>query len=299
MLASKIVATKNKAAGARDAAAAGIEKLPSGIRGLLNRTPVSKLFPQKHSITNFVQEISNAGGPARQSKYIVTVNPPWMGQAGPGEANNFVNETIRSIAMHHGVTEITPDLLSFMCLQGVIPGKSLATNDITTLSFTNRMPYNTIFEKINLQFLCRNDGFIERRFFDAWMNCISNPGTGNFNYISEYSSSIYVSQLDENHNKIYTIKLIKAFPVMVAEQTIDAGSDAPHNLGITFTYERWVNDDLDQFGKKAPADEFEKALGNAHRTAVFLNNTYKNIKRVGSEGLSKRASSIIRPNSPF
>jgi len=72
-----------------------------------------------------------------------------------------------------------PKELSFLCNQAVVPGRHFATNEINTNGPIRKMPYQSIYDDLQISIYCRTE-MKERHFFEAWQKTIhsneSHPG---------------------------------------------------------------------------------------------------------------------------
>ena len=69
-----------------------------------------------------------------------------------------------------GLDGITREL-SFLCNQAVVPGRHFATNEININGPIRKMPYQRIYDDIQVSIYCRTE-MKERSFFEAWQKMI-------------------------------------------------------------------------------------------------------------------------------
>jgi len=131
-------------------------------------------------------------------------------------------------------------LLSLLCNQAQLPGRAFATNEYTTHGPIRKIPYQTIYDDMVLSFYCKEDMGI-KEVFQEWMNFIQNNNTNNeFSYFDDYVSDIIIEQFDYNGRTTHSIKLIDAYPIMMAPLQLDwASENSFHNLQITMAYRYW------------------------------------------------------------
>lgn len=159
---------------------------------------------------------------ARPSRFDVTLTPPF------------------ALAF---ATNVNARTLSYRCETTQLPGRTFATADRKTYGPIEKVPYITTYEDIELTFLV-DDLMNEKYFFDAWLELVNPTATNDFNYKSEYATSILINQYDMQNNKIYAAELIDAFPVSINQMDLDWSSADVHKLTVTFAYTRWTNNSL-------------------------------------------------------
>lgn len=159
--------------------------------------------------------------------------------------------------------------LSFLCEAAEFPGRGFMSADIRYYGPNFKVPYQTTYEDLTLTFMCR-DEFLERQYFDSWMELI-NPQSGyDFSYRDDYVSEIEIFQLSELKNKAeYAFKFEQAYPVLVAPQPVTWADDNFHRLSITFTYLRWFRYDEDKVRRNVT---FQLIDGNSSQT--YIGGTY-------------------------
>lgn len=132
------------------------------------------------------------------------------------------------------------ELLSLLCNQAQIPGRAFATNEYTTHGPIIKLPYQSIYDDIVLSFYCKEDMGINTLFHE-WQSYIQdNTSTNEFSYFDDYVTDMVIEQFDQHGNTTYSIKLIDAYPVMVAPLQLDwATQNGFHNLQVTFAFRFW------------------------------------------------------------
>ena len=143
------------------------------------------------------------------------------------------------------------ELLSMLCNKTQFPGRMFATNEYTTHGPIIKMPYQSIYDDIVLSFYCKEDMGVSKLFQD-WQTFIQdNSSTNEFSYFEDYVSDVIVEQYDNQGNTIHSIKLIDAYPIMVAPMQLDwATQNGFHELSITMAYRYWREEpiNLNPFG---------------------------------------------------
>lgn len=192
-------------------------------------------FPNGPRHTNLVgarSTLSDHGGPAKSNRFLVRVNrsAPDLGT---------INQD-----------------LSLLCEAAEFPGRGFMAVDNRYYGPNFKVPYQTSYEDLILTFIVRDD-FLERQYFDNWMNDINPIDTYNFNYRNNYVSTIELFQLsdinggtrsdtgDQIVKTQYAFTFDRAYPILVNPQPITWADDNFHRLTVTFTYSRWYRAGLD------------------------------------------------------
>ena len=136
-------------------------------------------------------------------------------------------------------------LLSLLCNQAQFPSRHLSTNEYTTHGPTRKVPYQSIYDDIVLGFYCKEDMGV-LKLFQEWQNFIvDNNSTNEFSYFDDYVSDIIIEQFDNQGKVTHSVKLINAYPVMVAPLQLDwAQQNAFHNFQVTMAYHYWREEPL-------------------------------------------------------
>jgi hypothetical protein len=141
--------------------------------------------------------------------------------------------------------------LTYLCEVGELPGRGIATADVRYYGPHQKLPYQTTYEDISLNFICRTAS-LERQFFDDWMGIINPVNTWDFNYRDDYSAMIDVFQYSEysadggfSPTAEYLITMHNAYPILVNPQPMTWSDDIFQRLVVTFTYTHWTRPGLD------------------------------------------------------
>lgn len=121
-------------------------------------------------------------------------------------------------------------LLHFSCYAASLPGQSLATADVRTYGPNYKMPYQTNYQDLSLEFYC-NGEMEQKHIFDYWMKIIQNPNSFNVSYKDKYKSTIYITQFKESP------KIIQ-FP---GGELVNGLVNAGLNIGSSFDSTGYVN----------------------------------------------------------
>lgn len=97
--------------------------------------------------------------------------------------------------------------LMYLCEAAEFPGRNFESVDVRYYGPNHKLPHKTVYEDINITFVCRN-GSLERQFFDNWQLIINPPNTWDFNYRDQYRSIVNLYQYDD-----YSRPLLAEYPM--------------------------------------------------------------------------------------
>lgn len=124
------------------------------------------------------------------------------------------------------------------CETAELPGRSLMTHDQKIYGYTEKYPYLSSYNDLNLTFIVGEE-LQEKLFFDDWLNYIQSRSSFNFKYKNDYSTDIEITQFNQVNGPQYTTKLIRAYPIAVNQLDLDWSSDNYHKLTVVFAYDYW------------------------------------------------------------
>ena len=133
--------------------------------------------------------------------------------------------------------------LTFRCESANLPGRTLATADQKIYNITEKFPYQTTYNDMDLTFIVSDD-MLEKEFFDAWMEFINPSTTFNMKYKGDYATTVTISQYDVTNKLSYSIELIDAYPIAVNQMDLDWSSDGTHKLTVVLAYSYWRNNNI-------------------------------------------------------
>lgn len=164
--------------------------------------------------------------------------------------------------------------LSYLCEAAEFPGRGFQAADLRYYGPNFKVPTQTQYEDLNLTFLCR-DKFLERQFFDTWMELINPNATYNFSYRDDYTAKIELFQLSdiaENTGDIvggapraqYKFTFVSAYPALINPQPVTWADDNFHRITVTFTYVKWWREQGDfQINKDFSLVNGSQVIGSA------------------------------------
>lgn len=162
------------------------------------------------SISSFASTI-NKRGLARSNRFLVLIPPV-------RSVNMFSNSLMNAI-----INQIAPNVagngalggIALICNKAELPGRVFMAGDKREYpQKIENVPYMESPHEMNLSFILGRDMF-EYFFFHQWANDIISHTTNLLNYYDEYTTSIIVSQLDENDNVIASVELEHCWPTSV------------------------------------------------------------------------------------
>jgi hypothetical protein len=133
--------------------------------------------------------------------------------------------------------------LTFRCETANLPGRTLATADQKIYNITEKFPYQTTYNDMDLTFIVSDD-MLEKEFFDAWMEFINPSTTFNMKYKGDYATTVTISQYDVTNQLSYSIELIDAYPIAVNQLDLDWSSEGAHKLTVVLAYTYWRNNNI-------------------------------------------------------
>lgn len=182
--------------------------------------------PTTSKPVDFMAVAGRYGSVAKANKFITRINPG--------------NLTI----LFEGAISIFRDL-EFLCETSELPGRNLITQDYRYYGPTQKFPYQTQYNELNLTFLCRTE-MHEKDLFDSWLQYINPLAHYNFRYKDEYSVTIEVFQFSEqalnnskNPKPTYQVYFEKAYPISVNPLSLNWADDGLQRLQVSFAYDRW------------------------------------------------------------
>lgn len=124
------------------------------------------------------------------------------------------------------------------CETAELPGRSLMTHDQKIYGYTEKYPYLSSYNDLNLTFIVGEE-LQERYFFDDWLRYIQSTDSFNFKYKKQYSTEIQITQYDQKNKVQYVSTLYRAYPIAVNQLDLDWSSDNYHKLTVVFAYDYW------------------------------------------------------------
>jgi len=134
--------------------------------------------------------------------------------------------------------------LTYLCEATELPGRAFTNVDLRYYGPQFKIPYLSVYEDLNMTFLCRTESF-EREFFDNWMESINPTTSFDFAYRDDYSTTIELFQYSEQSKAVYQWALFDAFPIFINPQPVTFADDNIQKLTVTFTYTKYRRNNKD------------------------------------------------------
>ncbi len=163
-----------------------------------------------------------------------------IGQYGVTRPNRFQVELAPPASLLNLIPRDTKERLAIQCEVAQLPGKSFSTQEQRIYGPVRKFPYTATFtSSIELTFRVGID-FKERSIFDAWQDVVMNRSTNMFGYYQDYVTDMIIHQFDTEDKRIYSVKLIEAWPEAIQPIELSAESQNTYNRQtITFAFRQW------------------------------------------------------------
>jgi hypothetical protein len=205
---------------------------------------------KQNKINQFISEVKT-GALARSNRFGVEFSPP----AGINPGN------LRKILL--------------FCDTVQLPGINYSTVQNRTFGEFREVPYEKLYEPINLTFYVDNDMQV-KKLFDDWMSLISDPNTRTYSYYNTYIASKFVIEVQDINDKTrYQVELFEAYPKNVNAVSLDNASKDVMKLTVNMQYKYWVATPVTQLAddQKIPTSFIDKLTRNFTGFQETLNRT--------------------------
>lgn len=119
-----------------------------------------------------------------------------------------------------------------------LPGLSLSTTQARTFGEIREIPWEKMFDNVNLSFYLDNSMQI-KMFFDNWISNIQDPVTRNFAYYNDYTVDLQIKVFDLINKTKYTVTLYECYPKAIAPINFDMASKDVAKLQVSMNYKYW------------------------------------------------------------
>tara|TARA_B100000941_G_C28423046_1_gene509874 strand:+ start:58 stop:639 length:582 start_codon:yes stop_codon:yes gene_type:complete len=153
--------------------------------------------------------------------------------------------------------------LNILCSEASLPGSRFATAELTNNipGVRERHVYRRTYdEQINLTFYCDADQYLPIRFFESWMNYITNmTSTGDNNvknetfsyrvqFPREYQGNLEITKFEKNldsrrQTKILTYKFTNCFPLSINSMPVSYDASNLLKCTVGMAYSRYYIED--------------------------------------------------------
>ena len=156
------------------------------------------------------------------------------------------------------------DRLNMMCCEAALPGSQLATSELTDdfSGVTERHVYRRIYDdRIDITFYTDAEQYLPIRYFEAWMNYITNESTSgpqgsvkdpNFYYRmkfpNSYKGSLEITKFEKNLDsnksvKPLTYSFVNCYPLAIASMPVSYEASSLLKCTVSMTYSRYFIDE--------------------------------------------------------
>lgn len=163
-------------------------------------------------ISDFITQIKNRGL-ARANSYEVSIPMPGLSPDGA-------------------------KLITLFCDATNLPGMSLASQPVRMYGEAREMPYEPIYEPVQLSFYL-DSGMEVKMAFERWMNSIINPATREMKYYSDYVRDVSIKVVNRDNKSPYAVTLFEAYPKTISSIQMEAQSRDIIRLNVTLQYKYW------------------------------------------------------------
>ena len=179
------------------------------------------------------------------------------------------------------------DRLDLMCSEASLPGSQFATSELTNdfSGVTERHVYRRIYDdRTDLTFYTDAEQYLPIRFFEAWMNYITNETTSNgtqgrvsdpnffyrMKFPNRYKGSLEITKFEKNIDekkfvKPLTYSFVNVYPLAISSMPVSYESSSLLKCTVSMQYSRYF------------IDSGEKGLAgflNPLAQAVFNNQSF-------------------------
>lgn len=120
-----------------------------------------------------------------------------------------------------------------------LPGMSISTQPSRLYGELREMPYERLFDNINLTFYVDNS-LDSKSLFDSWINSIQDPVTRQFNYYNEYITDMTIYVQDKADKEKYKVRLYECYPKSISAIQMDHGTKDVMKLQVSINYKYWL-----------------------------------------------------------
>ena len=180
------------------------------------------------SVNKFMSKADNLGSLARKHKFTVEIIAPKALTGSPQKGKKNLGS-------------VKPDTIEFLASAASLPGKSYSTTTHRMYGFGLQVPYEAIYEPVQLTFLNTND-YSPRTFFEDWMSNIARIKSYNMHYYKDYISTVMIHAYDDMDKKRYSCELVESYPKSMS--SIEMGWDGVEvqTFTVDIQYSWWISD---------------------------------------------------------
>lgn len=175
---------------------------------------------------------------------------------GLAKANYFTVE----IAFPFTTSTSTRNKLLLFCDQAQLPGISFGTNQVRSYGEFKEVPYEKIYEAINLSFYI-DAKMTVKSVFDYWTELIQDIASRDFNWPEEYiAPTIKIIVENSQGDKAYMVTLHNCYPKSVGAVQLDYASKDIMKLPVSLTYQYATTQEMNY---PSPTQDFTDSAGKS------------------------------------
>ena len=221
-------------------------------------------------------------GVSKSSDYRVNIQLP-------GVASRTFNAGIQDLTLRAEAVEL--------------PGRSIQAVTYRDYGAPREIGYASLYQNLSVTFLCSRD-LRERALFTNWQDAIigdhrkvnfADARSFNTGYYEEYTADMEILKYDERGEKMFTVKVIEAYPRTVNAMPLAYSSDELMRVTVQFQYRYFQ-----EFINNADIQAFAARPTQARNTFDLddLINIASNPKRFATDKLRGIARRTVGNNIP-
>ena len=129
-------------------------------------------------------------------------------------------------------------MLLMYCSAAQLPGLNNSTTPARTFGEYREMPYERLFEAVNLEFYMDRPMKI-KTYWDNWIGEVIDPVTRKFNYYKNYTKDVTIFVLDKQDKNVYGCTLYEAYPKTINPIALTAEGKEVMKIGVTLQFRYW------------------------------------------------------------
>jgi hypothetical protein len=128
--------------------------------------------------------------------------------------------------------------IGLFCDNAQLPGTQILSTPARTFGEIREVPYELSYDPITLTFYIDNEWQV-KRFFDVWRESVFDPVTRVAGYYNDFVRDVTIYCYNKEDKKVYTIKLLDAYPKTIGSVQLDYGIKDVPKLSVTLQYQKW------------------------------------------------------------
>lgn len=125
-----------------------------------------------------------------------------------------------------------------------LPGITLSTAQSRTFGEVREMPWEKMFDNINMSFYADNSMSV-KMMFDSWITNVQDPIRRTFAYYDDYVTDIKITVLDTQDKARYAVTLYECYPKNVSPLSLDMASKDVLKVQVSMNYKYWKSEIID------------------------------------------------------